>query len=452
MKTKLLLLLTCIFCVSIYGQEIGWENHIISDNVDGAHSVFAADIDGDGDMDVISASSVDDKINWYENTDGQGEFKEHYIGFASFACSVYPADIDGDGDMDVVAASWGDDKIAWWENADGLGAFVEHIITTSADVARSVFCADIDGDGDMDVVAAYMGDDIVAWWENTDGQGTFVEYIIATNEDGARIVKAADLDNDGYMDVVAAILDAGKIVWYKNTDGNGRFVKQPTIMEDPNGAWTVNTGDINGDGNIDVIAAVGDSSLVWCENNGQGVFTVHDEVFSSSSSAEDLHVVDIDGDGDKDVISAEVIPNKVVWWENLDGQGGDLLQWSIKSLASNAKTVHYADINDDGLMDVISGWWSGDTVAWHENLGPTAGVDDNMLSDFAVYPNPTTGILTVQSKTAIVQIEIHNLLGQLVLSNTNQNTIDISNVSQGVYFIKVMGENGGFGAQKVVKE
>ena len=326
MKTKLLLLLTCIFCVSIYGQEIGWENHIISDNVDGAHSVFAADIDGDGDMDVISASTVDDKINWYENTNGQGKFVEHYIGFASFACSVYPADIDGDGDMDVVAASWGDDKIAWWENADGLGAFVEHIITTSADMARSVFCADIDGDGDMDVVAAYMEDDIVAWWENTDGQGTFVEHIIATNEDGARIVEAADLDNDGDMDVVAAILDAGKIVWYKNTDGNGRFVKQPTIMEDPNGAWTVTTGYINGDTFVDVVAVVGHvlgCPIAWLENDGLGNFTYH-EVFSPST-ADGIYVADIDKDGDMDVVAAEIGPNQVRWYENTDGQGGNFV-------------------------------------------------------------------------------------------------------------------------------
>ena len=450
MKTKLFLLLTCLCYVSIYGQT--WGNHIISDTVDGPYSVFAADIDGDGDNDVISASSVDDAINWYENTDGNGNFAEHYIGFASFACSVYSCDIDGDGDIDVVSASWGDDKIAWWENTDGQGTFVEHIITTSAGTARSVFCADIDGDDDMDVVAAYVGDDIVAWWENTDGQGTFVEHIIATNQDGARVVEAADLDNDGDMDVVAAILDAGKIVWYKN-DGLGNITTQPTIMEDPNGAYTVTTGDINGDTFVDVIANV-DSGTVWWENDGSGNFTYH-EVFSLST-AEGLDVADIDKDGDMDVVAAEIGPNQVRWYENTDGQGGNFVLHFIATNAANVRTVYAADLNGDGDMDVISGWWSGDTVAWHEKL---LGVDEYTLSDFYVYPNPTTGVLTVQSKTAITQIALYNLLGQLVLSNTNHppdgragNTIDISSVSQGIYFIKVMDENGDFGTQRVVKK
>ena len=101
-----------------------------------------------------------------------------------------------------------------------------------------------------------------------------------------------------------------------------------------------------------------------------------------------------------------------------------------------------------------------DTHGWDQYYGhgrinaglAVLGVDENTLSDFSVYPNPTTGILNVQSKTAIVQIEIHNLLGQLVKSNTNQNTIDISSVSSGLYFIKVMDENGDYGTQKVVKK
>ena len=102
-------------------------------------------------------------------------------------------------------------------------------------------------------------------------------------------------------------------------------------------------------------------------------------------------------------------------------------------------------------MDVLSASGGDNKIAWYENLH-ILGVNENALSDFSVYPNPTTGVLTVQSKTAIVQIEIHNLLGQLVLSNSNKNTIDISSVSQGFYFIKVKDENGDFGAQKIVKK
>ena len=88
--------------------------------------------------------------------------------------SVYAADLDGDGDMDVLSASANDKKIAWYENTDGKGTFsTQKTITTQADSAKSVYAADLDGDGDLDVLSASSIDDKVAWYENTDGQGTF---------------------------------------------------------------------------------------------------------------------------------------------------------------------------------------------------------------------------------------------------------------------------------------
>ena len=79
--------------------------------------MFAIDVDGDGDVDVLSASSVDDKIAWYENTNGDGtSWTTHVITTAADgALSVFAIDVDGDGDVDVLSASWYDDKIAWYE-------------------------------------------------------------------------------------------------------------------------------------------------------------------------------------------------------------------------------------------------------------------------------------------------------------------------------------------------
>ena len=87
---------------------------------------------------------------------------------------VFAADIDGDGDMDLASASYNDNKIAWYENTDGKGTFgSQQIVTTNAGGARSVFAADIDGDGDMDLASASYNDNKIAWYENTQGIGTF---------------------------------------------------------------------------------------------------------------------------------------------------------------------------------------------------------------------------------------------------------------------------------------
>ena len=94
------------------------------------------------------------------------------------AHSVYAVDLDGDGDADVLSASWGDDKIAWYENLTvnqngpaSPGSFgPQQVITTSANGAVSVYATDLDGDGDADVLSASFRDDKVAWYEN---QGRF---------------------------------------------------------------------------------------------------------------------------------------------------------------------------------------------------------------------------------------------------------------------------------------
>ena len=144
----------------------------IATSADGAYSVYAADMDGDGDMDVLSASRFDDTIAWYEN-DGNANpsFTAADIATsADGAHSVYAADIDGDGDLDIVSASYVDNTIAWYENDGNANpSFTAANITTSANSARSVYAADVDGDGDMDILSASMHDDTVAWYEN-DGE------------------------------------------------------------------------------------------------------------------------------------------------------------------------------------------------------------------------------------------------------------------------------------------
>ena len=101
----LIVLLTSSF---VFAQP-SFNAHSISTGADRANSVYAADVDGDGDMDVLSASGVDDKIAWYEN-DGSESFTEHAISTsADNAWSVHAVDVDGDGDMDVLSASSDDD-------------------------------------------------------------------------------------------------------------------------------------------------------------------------------------------------------------------------------------------------------------------------------------------------------------------------------------------------------
>jgi len=77
--------------------------------------------------------------------------------------------------------------------------------------------------------------------------------------------------------------------------------------------------------------------------------------------------------------------------------------------------------------------------------------DEIESTKFTINPNPTTGILLVQSEIGISTIEVYNRLGQLVISQSNDNVIDISKLNQGQYFVKIVDESGTEGVKKVIK-
>ena len=206
------------------GAEVPFTERVISTTAAFARSVFAVDVDGDGDIDILSASRDDDKIAWYENNPtspgSPPSFTEHVIieRHNGGEISVFATDLDGDGDTDVLSASIVENKITWYENnptsPGNPPTFTERVISTTASLARSVFATDVDGDGDTDVLSASF--DKIAWYESDSGLiPTFTERVISTTANASAIsVFATDLDGDGDIDVLSASAD--KIAWYEN--------------------------------------------------------------------------------------------------------------------------------------------------------------------------------------------------------------------------------------------
>ena len=361
------------------GQGTYGSRQLIAPIINNPNSVFATDIDGDGDMDVLSGSDFDDRVAWYENMDGQGTFSDPktITTNADRIRSVYATDLDGDGDMDVLSASNNDHKIAWYENTDGQGTFgPQQIITIDANAARSVYASDLDGDGDMDVLSASgVNDDKIAWYENTDGQGTFgPQQIITTNANNPSSVFATDIDGDGDMDVLSSSSTDDKIAWYENTDGQGTFGAQQAITTMADGASSVYASDIDGDGDMDVLSSSnGDYEIAWYENtDGQGTFGSQQTISNTSDTYATVYATDLDGDGDVDVLSASGYGDTVAWYENTDGQGTFGIQQVITSSLNNTQSVYATDLDGDGDMDVLSVSGEDDKIVWYKNSGTVA--------------------------------------------------------------------------------
>ncbi len=349
---------------SAHGQLFGSQN-IINFTIELAVPyVHAADIDGDGDMDIISANHSDNTIAWQENLGGSFGPQQIISTETSWVQSVYSTDLDGDGDMDVLSASFHDDKIAWYENLGGnFGP--QQIISTQADGAQSVYASDLDGDGDIDVLSASFQDDKIAWYENFGGSfGT--QQIISTQTLGAQSVYAADIDGDGDMDVLSASSTNNKVAWYENLGGS--FGPQQIISTQADWTRFVYAADLNGDGDMDVLScSSGDDKIAWYENLG-GSFGMEQIISLQADNAQSANAADLDGDGDLDVVSLSWIEGEVIWFENLGGSFG--AKQTISSEASGANNVYVADLDGDGDLDVLSASNIGydSKVAWYENL------------------------------------------------------------------------------------
>jgi len=232
-------------------------------------------LDGDSDLDVITNTQDDLTLSWFENLDGQGNFGTQQIVTSTVTNgrSVFAEDIDGDDDMDLVCASYGDSSIVWFENLDGQGTFSAEKIIAPPDVTAGVnelICIDLDGDNDLDVLSAYTQDDRISWYENLDGLGTFGSERIITEIAGLPTsIYAVDLDNDDDIDVISAGADSveGVVAWYQNLDGLGTFGPQEIVEDNSNGTRSVFSEDIDDDGDNDILTSLWwENTINWHEN------------------------------------------------------------------------------------------------------------------------------------------------------------------------------------------
>ncbi len=419
---------------------------IITTAAGGARSVTAADLDSDGDMDVLAALSQDNRIVWYENI-GSGDFLARTISTAVASPeSVVTADLDGDGDMDVLSASFDDNKIAWYEN-NGSQNFTARTISTNAISAGSVVAADMDGDGDLDVLSTSSSDNKIAWYENN-GSEVFTARTISTNADGPFSVFAADVDRDGDLDVLSTSFDRGWIVLYEN-DGNtsSEFWNFRVIRTGAVGAITVFAADVDGDGDLDVLSTSANGEVAWYENDGFQNFTAH-TISTTAVDSGSVLAADMDGDGDMDVLISWFSADKIVWYENNGSQV--FTPRTISTAADGASSVFAADVDGDGDLDVLSSSLNDNKVAWYENVGPTNVAPVIGLFDTAISYTEKAVPVVLDSNATVTDSDSANLAtGRLTVRLTSNaqptDRLAIRHQGTGVGQIGVSGANVTFG-------
>ncbi len=366
--------------------------HVVDDEFEGAQSVYAADVDGDGDLDVLGASSTYNSsfITWWENLDGSGtSWYEHMIDDDfSGAISVHADDVDGDGDMDVLSAAFGVNEVTWWENDDGSGtSWTEHTVDADFDRAWSVYAADVDGDGDTDVLGAAVIDDDIAWWENLDGSGTtWDEHTIDDDFSGAISVHAADMDGDGDIDVLGGGSYDDDIAWWENLDGSGTTWTQHVIDELFTSVFSVYAADVDRDDDLDILSAASpNDDISWWENlDGSGTSWTQHVVDDNFNYANSVYAADVDGDGDIDVLGAAGSDRGITWWEVTEFASSGELVSSIYDTEGSPKW---------GQIDWTADTPDGTTVKFQVRASNSWGIMGNWSGDITTHPFGLDGFL-----------------------------------------------------------
>ena len=331
--------------------KVAFKETVVTKNSGDFHALNAADLDGDGDLDVLAGlrGTFSDKFYWYENQ-GNQTFKRHLINKNRdpWPRSVDAADLDGDGDMDVATASSKSNKIAWYEN-DGNGNFTTHHITFTAMGVQSVHITDLDKDGDKDLLSAHSSAAVVNWFEN-DGNGNFTSHNIARLVGGVRSAYAKDLNGNNQLDVMSADYAFDEVSWYEN-DSSQNF-KSHKVTRGVDGVTTVHSGDLTGNGYNDIVSTnFHDDNVAWYENDGNGNFTKH--IFNTPDGPIDVQVKDVTGNGHQDILVAFQWGDETKLFKNLGNK--NFVKRTVKGF-DHAKCVHAADVDQDGVTDVLSAY------------------------------------------------------------------------------------------------
>ncbi|MDP8208371.1 MAG: FG-GAP-like repeat-containing protein [Candidatus Electryonea clarkiae] len=356
----------------------GWSQQTIDNEFSSGSSVSTSDVDGDGDQDLVGGTDFEYNIFWWENIGGEGQnWERHTIDEGNASASVFVADMDGDGDTDVISedeSGGGRSAISWWENVEGDGlTWTEHEFDDLFGSTNIQVVSDVDSNGDIDFIGSRRNG--LVWWENEDGDGlTWTEHSIAENING--FVSVTDVEDDGDNDVLVSVVtrtqfgDSSGVKWLENVEGDGLTWSEHTLADAEVGFGRQSSQgtDIDGDGDVDILA-LNSTTLRWWENvNGGGQDWEEHQINIDFEDVMRITANDIDSDGDTDLIGLKVIDRVgyitgiIVWWENVDGTGEN---WSEHSIEGDyiPDAIVANDIDNDGFPDIIAlleeglVWW-----------------------------------------------------------------------------------------------
>jgi hypothetical protein len=463
--------------------------------------IAKADFDHDGKLDIVTSSYSVKSLSVFRNTspktyNGAGLSNSSFadgvkLPIDTFAFGVFANDLDNDGWEDIIATNDYKGKVYIFKNlgdTSGISStsFATPVIidipsTNSTEVAFD----DLNADGKIDMVVTSADSSLIFVYRNNSTNHTITNQsfqLAQTIKIGACAplgpigVRCADLDHDGKSEIITALQCSKELVIIPNESTSQNFAfgaplrkqlgKQPICLE---------TADLNNDNNTDIIVSINNYGLALITNKFVSAFDT--SVLTSNFipinnvdtySAFQLNTADVNGDGKVDVSLS--VNSFLLIFSNTSNDGGTLDSNNIKQVAYftivNEGLSHVSgDFNMDGRVDYISTNLyddfnpSGSLTLITNNIGHPVGVNEvkkGTTEQTQLYPNPAYSTFFIQSTNKIQQVRILNALGQSIQTHMlethqqHQLSLDVSALSNGVYYVEVLHQNGMVMMEKLV--
>jgi hypothetical protein len=348
------------------------------------------DLEGDGDVDFVVGRWSDRTDCWVSGAwvavtgevvmvnDGVGNFAFSYTRIPPVqdaTTSVKAADLDRDGDMDILVTNENNHQNRLYYN-DGAGYFTDvslSLLGVSAGNARDAVIGDIEGDGDLDIFIAFNGQRNRLYVNL--GTGAFTDVTLTgrmpeVTENSYRMW-LLDHDGDGDLDLwVRRVPTTGFLQPFRvhQNDGTGWFLadsanallpaslREEVASAGPGDMAAYAFGDLDRDGYVDMFWGQSGWQDRILLNDTQGGFDFRtiSSVTEMRANAEDAASGDLDGDGDVDVVMCQSSEMGVrVFLNDAAGNLVDVTEARFPAVRFSCSDIDLADVDRDGDLDIL---------------------------------------------------------------------------------------------------
>ncbi len=359
--------------------------------------VTVEDFNGDGRPDLASANSSTDTVSVLLNTTDAGADIPSFAAYQEFAAGDQPngitsADFNGDGMPDLATVNYTSHSISVLLNTTLPGAATPSFATkqdfNTGGASNSVATADFNGDGKADLLSGNLGSSMSVLLNKTVPGAVTLSF--ATKQDftsgSAHGVAAGDLNGDGKPDLVSANYNSDTLSVLLNTtalaEGPLAFTDQQSFGTG-NYPISVSTDDFNSDGKADLASANFSSGTISVLLNttapgaGTATFAAKQD-FSVGDEPRSVAVADLNGDGKPDLVSANMYSNNISVLLNTTTPGASTPTFAAKQdfgagMDDEPRSVAVADLNGDGMLDLVTNWGFNTISVWLNTTAPGAG-------------------------------------------------------------------------------